>query len=214
MRQYFIILSFLFFNLAGFAQGSGESRDILDRTYSDYIESGGIKLSFSNTTTEANGNVYDPQKGEAFIKGDKFRIEMDEMIIWFDGTTQWVLLTGLDEVNISNPSETELASVSPLALLGIYREGFDLNKPVLKTINEKVVYQIDMTPVSSKGDIKAISAAVDRKNNTLVQVTLTMSNNLQNKIDISNYNSNYKFIDNEFAFNKSKYPGVEVVDLR
>ena len=176
--------------------------------------SNGIKLSFTSSVGEAGANQFDAQKGEAFIKGNKFRLEMDEMNIWFDGTTQWVLLKDVDEVNISNPTESELASVSPLALLGIYREGYSLKAPVSKTVNGKNVNFIDMTPVAANSDIKAISVAVDKTNNRLVQVIMTMSNDILTKIDITDYNDNFKFNDSEFIFNKNNHPGVEIVDLR
>lgn len=214
MKKYVIILSTLLFILTGFAQNSGESKAILDKTYSNYKASNGIKLSFSTTTKETNGTTYDPQRGEAFIKGDKFRIEMEAMNIWFNGNTQWVLLKDLDEVNISNPTKTELATVSPLSLLGIYKEGFNLKAPVSKTINGVSVYQIEMVPTINKGDLKVISVAIDKKQYTIVQAILTMSNNIQNKIDVTNYNANYKFEDKEFTFDKSKHPDVEIVDLR
>ncbi len=214
MKHYIIILSTLLFTLTGYAQNSGEAKAILDKTYSNYIASNGIKLSFSTTTMEPNGSEYAPQNGDAFIKGDKFRIEMEAMDIWFNGNTQWVLLKELDEVNISNPTKTELASVSPLSLLGIYKEGFNLKSPVSKTINGVSVYLIEMVPSINKGDIKAISVAIDKKQYTIVQAILTMNNNLQNKIDVANYNSNYKFEDKEFTFDTSKHPRVEIIDLR
>ena len=139
---------------------------------------------------------------------------MDEMTVWFDGTTQWVLLNEVDEVNISNPTDSELASISPLALLKIYTDGYTLNAPVSNTVNNQNVYSINMLAVSANNDIKEISVAIDKTTNRLVQVILTTSNNLITKIDITNYNDNFKFNDTEFTFNRSDYPGVEIVDLR
>ena len=214
MKRLASILLVLSLTVAAFGQDSPQSRTILDKTHSGYMLSNGIKLSFTSSVGEAGANQFDAQKGEAFIKGNKFRLEMDEMNIWFDGTTQWVLLKDVDEVNISNPTESELASVSPLALLGIYREGYSLKAPVSKTVNGKNVNFIDMTPVAANSDIKAISVAVDKTNNRLVQVIMTMSNDILTKIDITDYNDNFKFNDSEFIFNKNNHPGVEIVDLR
>lgn len=214
MKRLASILLVLSLTVAAFGQDSPQSRAILDKTHSGYMLSNGIKLSFTSSIGEAGANLFDSQKGEAFIKGNKFRLEMDEMDIWFDGTTQWVLLKDVDEVNISNPTESELASVSPLALLGIYREGYTLKAPVSKTVNGKNVNYIDMTPVAANSDIKAISVAVDKTNNRLVQVIMTMSNDILTKIDITDYNDNFKFNDSEFIFNKNNHPGVEIVDLR
>lgn len=37
---------------------------------------------------------------------------------------------------------------------------------------------------------------------------------MQTKIDITNYNDNYKFNDSDFIFDKSQYKDTEVIDLR
>jgi outer membrane lipoprotein-sorting protein len=214
MKRLASILLVLSITLIAIAQDSSQSRAILDKTHSAYMLSDGIKLSFTSAMGEAGSNDFDSQKGEAFIKGNKFRLEMEDMIIWFDGTTQWVLLKDVDEVNISNPTESELATVSPVALLSIYKEGYTLKAPVTKTVNGKSVYSIDMNPIAVNSDIKSISVAVDKTNNRLVQVILTMSNDLLTKIDITDYNDNFKYNDSEFTFNKNNHLGVEIVDLR
>ena len=214
MKRNIFTLAILFIASLTFAQNSSEAKGILDKAYSTYTESDGIKLSFKLTTTEANGTAYQPQSGEAFVKGNKFKLTMDAMNTWFDGKTQWVLMKDVNEVNISNPTGEEIASISPLALLSMYKTGYTLKAPVTKTVNGKSAYLINMTPTASNKDFKAVSVAIDKKTNNLLQVNLTMSNGMKNKIDISNYNANYKFADSEFVFNKADHKGVEIVDLR
>lgn len=214
MKRIIQIITLIFFTTSSSAQSSVEAINILDKAYSGYIASDGITLSFTSVTKEADGREYEPQKGKAFIRDNKFRVEMETMNIWFNGETQWVLLKDVQEVNISTPSVTELSAVSPLSLLGIYKEGYNLEPPVSKTLNGKNVYIIDMTPIASNSEIKAISAAVDKANHTLVQVVLTMSNNSQSMIEITDYNANFRYNATEFEFDKTKYPDVEIVDLR
>ncbi len=214
MKRIIFILAFAFTAFLVLAQNSAEAKALLDKTYNSYISSGGIKLTFNTAYIGADGKEQGSQKGEAFIKGDKFRLEMDEMNVWFDGKTQWVLMKDIEEVNVSNPTNNELASISPLALLGIYKEGYVLDAPVKDTIDGLEVSVIKMTPTKNNNDFKSISVAIDSSRNSIIQVTLTMQNNTQNRINITNYNSNYKFADNEFSFNIADYPGVEVVDLR
>jgi len=214
MKKSILTFSILFLAVTLFAKDSPDARKIIDKTYNKYISSEGIKLSFVFTTLNADGTEYDSQNGVASIKGDKFHIEMENMDVWFDGKTQWVLMKGIDEVNISNPSESELTSISPLALLGIYKDGYLLNAPLSKTINGKSVNQIEMTPVNGNREFKTISVFIDKSNDRLVQANFTMNNNMQTKIDITDYNDNYKFSDSTFVFDKKQFPNVEIVDLR
>lgn len=202
--------------LAGYshAQNAGEAKKLLDKAYATYHQSEGIKLSFKTTMTDSDGTTYLPQEGEAFIKGDQFRLEMESMGVWFDGKTQWVLMKDINEVNVSNPTATEVASISPLALLGVYKNGFTLKAPASMTLNGRSTHLIDMVPVSENKDYKLITAAIDKQSGNITQVILTMSDGTKNKIDIANYNTNHQFSDSTFSFDKSTYPDVDIVDLR
>ena len=212
-KSIFTILTLLL-TLGLIAQNSSESRKIVDKTYNDYISSDGIRISFVLTTLDSEGEEYDSQKGVASIKGNKFHLEVNEMDVWFDGKTQWVLMKSINEVNISNPSESELASISPLALLGIYKEGYLLKAPITKTVKNRNVHQIEMTPLDANKEFKAITIYIDKASERLTQAHFILKNNMQTKIDLTDYNDNYKYSDNEFVFDKSEYMDTEVIDLR
>ncbi|WP_294080242.1 LolA family protein [Proteiniphilum sp. UBA5384] len=214
MRTITSILLILFFSGYTSAQNSTDARALLDKAYANYEVSNGIKLSFKSTMTDKDGADYAPQSGGAYIKGDKFKLEMEAMDIWFDGKTQWVWMKDVDEVNISAPTASEIATISPLALLGIYKNGFILKAPASKTINGRGTYLIDMVPVSQSKDFKSITAALDKESGNIVQVILMMADGTKNRIDISGYNTNHQFNDATFRFEEKDHPGVEIVDLR
>lgn len=214
MKKSIITIFTLFLSLGIFAQNSAESRNIVDKTYKDYISSDGIKLSFTLTTFDSQGQEYDTQKGKASVKGDKFHIETTDMDVWFDGKTQWVLMKSIKEVNVSNPSDSELASISPLALLGLYREGYVLKSPISKSLKNRSVYQINMIPVNGNAEFKDITVYIDKTSSRLLQAEFTMKNNMKSKIDITDYNDNYKFSDSDFVFNITKNRDLEIIDLR
>ena len=214
MKKYIFTVTALLAVSAGFAQPAVNARNILDKAYSAYENSNGIKMAFNITSTDENGTVYQSQKGTARVKGNKFKIETSTIDTWFDGKTQWVLMKELNEVNISHPSNEEVASNSPLALLSMYKTGFTLDAPASEIINGKNAFVINLSPTGSKSDFKEISVAIEKKNNSVLQVDITLKNGMRNKIDIGDYNTNYNFADTEFIFNKDHHKGVEVVDLR
>ena len=214
MKKYILAIAALLTVSTGFAQPAANARNILDKAYSTYENSNGIKMTFNITTTDENGTAYQPQKGTARVKGNKFKIEMPTIDTWFDGKTQWVLMKDLNEVNISHPSNEEIASISPLALLSMYKTGFTLDTPASGIINGKNAFVINMSPTGSKSDFKKISVGIDKKTNSVLQVDITLKNGMRNKIDINDYNTNYNFTYTEFIFNKDQHKGVEVVDLR
>lgn len=196
------------------AQTAADARTVLDKAYSAYENSKGINILFTITTTGQDGTKYPPQKGSAQVKGNKFKIETSTINTWFDGKTQWVLMKEMNEVNISYPSNEELATISPLALLSMYKTGFTLNPPVSKTVNGKSALVIEMIPTGNKSDFKKISVAIDARDSSVVQVDITLKDGMRNRIDVNSYNTNFNYSDAEFLFNIDQHKGVEIVDLR
>lgn len=196
------------------AQTAADAWTVLDKAYSAYENSKGINILFTITTTGQDGTKYPPQKGSAQVKGNKFKIETSTINTWFDGKTQWVLMKEMNEVNISYPSNEELATISPLALLSMYKTGFTLNPPVSKTVNGKSALVIEMVPTGNKSDFKKISVAIDARDSSVVQVDITLKDGMRNRIDVNSYNTNFNYSDAEFLFNIDQHKGVEIVDLR
>lgn len=214
MKPGIPLLAALLLSLPLFSQSNAESKAIMDKAFAGFETSKGIQLSFKTSSQDADGNTYQPESGTAFIKGNRFKLEMESMNIWFDGVTQWVFIKEANEVNISKPDGQEIAAVSPLALLGMYKNGYMLKAPISKTIKDTPVWQIEMIPSAGNRDFKVVVASINKKDHTVMQVILTAANGMKTQIDLSGYNANHQFDDALFRFDKTTYPGVEIVDLR
>ncbi|HBG58445.1 LolA family protein [Proteiniphilum sp. UBA1028] len=214
MKISLTLFTTLLLSLPLFSQNNAESKAILDKALGGLEASDGIRLSFKTTTLDPDGTSYYPESGVALIKGNRFKLEMGSMDIWFDGKTQWVYMKEANEVNISTPTGQEIASVSPLAMLSMYKNGYILKAPVSKTVNGTSVYQIEMTPVTGNKDFGAVTASINKKNQAVVQLILTAANGTKTQIDITGYNVNYQFEDTIFRFDTAQHPDVEIVDLR
>lgn len=214
MRKFMLTIAALLLFSFSHAQSSAKSKSMLDQASQRYEKSEGIKLVFTMNTIDADGTKYEPQPITAFVKGNKFKLNLPYATTWFDGKTQWVLLNDANEVNISTPSADELSIISPLALLNMYKSGYILKEAVNKTINGQEVAEIEMTPTDKTQDLRTISISINKKTNVVAEVKFTLKNGLHNKLTISEFNINEKYPNELFSFNKLNHPGVEVIDLR
>lgn len=215
MRSIILILSILLVSVATYAQkSSAKSMSILDKASQLFEQSEGVKLSFTLSPDSPEGGAFEPQQGVAFIKRDKFKLDMPYSTSWFNGTTQWVLLKDANEVNISNPTPEELISISPLGILNMYKTNYVLKEPVSNSFNGKATTEIEMTPINRWEDFESLTITLDNKTNSIVMIRFTTRDGSKNKLTISDYNSNNKFTNDIFQFNKSNHPGVEIIDLR
>ena len=203
IRSIILSLSILLLSVASYAQSSAESKAILDKASQLFEQSEGVKLSFMLSPDSPEGGALEPQEGVAFVKRNKFKLDMPYTTTWFDGTTQWVLLKDANEVNISSPTDEELISISPLGLLNMYKTNYVLKKPVAGSFNGKATTEIEMFPINKSQDFESLTITLNNKTNSVVMMKFTTRDGNKNKLT-----------DELFQFNKKNHPGVEIIDLR
>lgn len=211
MRKNISILVFL---LCVFGLSAQNAKDILDKANLAYNKAGGITASFTVNTEDVKGKTVYSQDGKAYLKGNKFKIDVPDGITWFDGKTQWVYAKGSDEVNVSNPTGEELAGVSPSVLLSLYKAGFKLNYKGEKKEKAKTVYIVELIPLGKKTEFSKMIVTIDKATNIFTSVSTYGKDGVDNHLIINKIQTGVSLADNIFIFNKKEYPGVEVIDLR
>lgn len=211
MKRNISIATFL---LCVFCLNAQNAKDILDKANLAYNQAGGITASFTINTEDVKGKTVYSQDGKAYLKGNKFKIDVPDGITWFDGKTQWVYAKDGDEVNVSNPTGEELAGVSPSVLLSLYKAGFKLNYKGEKKEKSKTVYVVEMIPVGKKTEFSKMVINIDKVTNIFTSVSTFGKDGVDNHLIITKIQTGVSLPDNTFVFNKKEYPGVEVVDLR
>lgn len=204
----------LTFFLSVFCLNAQNAKDILDKANLAYNQAGGIVASFTVNTEDVKGKTIYSQDGKAYLKGNKFKIDVPDGITWFDGKTQWVYAKGGDEVNVSNPTGEELAGVSPSVLLSLYKAGFKLSYKGEKKEKTKTVYVVEMIPLGKKTEFSRMIVTIDKVTNIFTSVSTYGKDGMDNHLIINKIQTGVNLSDAVFVFNKKEYPGVEVIDLR
>lgn len=209
-----LILSLLLITAVGYAQSSEKAESILNKASKVFEQSDGVRLSFTILPDTPDGDTFDAQEGVAYIKKDKFKLDMPYSSTWFNGSTQWVLLKDANEVNISSPTPEEAISISPLGLLNMYKTNFKLKEPIEGNFNGKATIEIEMIPINKSQEFERLIITLDKNTNSVVMVKFRTRDGSKSKLIISDYSSNNKFTNDLFQFNKDNHPGVEIIDLR
>jgi len=210
MRIKILLITTLFFQIS-MAQNA---KDILEKTSDAYKDISGFILSFTLNTEDTAEKVTYTHDGKAYLKGNKFKIDVPDGITWFDGKTQWVYMKGGDEVNVSNPTGEELAAISPVALLSIYKSGFKLNYLGEKTEKGKSVYRVEMIPQQKNSEITKFILSIDKSTYYFTSIILKGKDGVNNNLTITNTKKGAGLTDKAFIFDKNEYPDLEIIDLR
>ena len=177
---------------------------VLDKTAEKFKAAGGVKASF---TMDAGAG---PSTGTIKLQGNKFTIDIGgEYVVWFDGKDMWSYLKENDEVNITNPTQNEIAKMNPYAFVDLYKKGYEvkMGKSTAK------YYEVTLKAKSKSSSLQNVTLHINKVNYQPIMIDMS-SPKTANKIKINSYQTNLSFDPSTFVFNKKKYPSVEVIDLR
>lgn len=216
MRKY-TLLSFALFlsiQMISFAQYDAKARDILDAMSAKYKNILAYKASFSTSLVNEADGVNETFKGEITVKGDKYLLETTDQIVINDGEAVWTYLPDVNEVNIDvyDPDEDE---ITPSSIFDEYKKGYKYIWMEATVQNGVACDVIDLIPNNAQNNqFFKIKMLISTKDKTLTKWTMFEKSGNQHIYTISNFNSNISITDALFKFDETKYPNVEVVDLR
>ena len=144
--------------------------------------------------------------GTIAVKGKKFHATTPQATIWFDGKTQWTYMKKNDEVNIANPTESQLAAINPYNFIYMYKKGYNY------TMEKKGGNFVVHLTATGKKSIQEMYLTVGQKSYSPSQVRYKTAKGWTT-IDIRNFKA-ANLSDGMFRFNSKDFPHAEVIDLR
>lgn len=153
----------------------------------------------------AANDVTDKQSGHITLKGDKFHITLGGNETKFDGKTQWLFVSDHNEVSITEPTQDELKEISPLAMI----EYYIAKDRISESDNGEINFY---PPMPKDSEYFRIALRINKSN---LPSRLTIYQNNGDRITLVWDSLNKTKVDDEyFYFDATKYPNVEINDLR
>ncbi len=132
---------------------------------------------------------------------------------WFDGTTQWSMIEGSNEVNISNPTEEELQSINPYTFVNLYKEGYQYAM-TNATLRGQDCYEVTLTAENANNGIRKLILDIDKGSLWPLCIRLNTAPGKWTRISIYDVSAGHGWDDDFFRFNNKDYPQAEIIDLR
>lgn len=185
---------------------------ILDQCAEKLKSNGGLQASFTATnfkkTTEQGST-----QGTIDIQQNKFKMQSPQMTTWFDGTTQWTMLAGSDEVNVTQPTAQELQTINPYSFISIYKNGYKASMSGIN-YNGKKCHNVRLTANDKGKSIQEMRIVIDPTTLLPLSIRIRQKDGNWLRLRVNQIQMGKKWDNNHFRFLEKDYPHVEVIDLR
>ncbi|OWP62368.1 cell envelope biogenesis protein LolA [Hymenobacter amundsenii] len=195
------------------AQQDPKAGKILDQMSAKYQAMKAFKATFTQTLENDAAKVKENLTGDITVSGQKFRLKMSGQEVINNGQTMWTYMKSENEVNVSDyePDEEE---VSPSQIYTLYKKGYKYTYAGEAKEGGQTVDIIELAPEDRSNPVYKVRLKVDRNDKTVKSWQMYKKNGNRYTYRISKFQPNAPVDATTFNFDKSKYKGVKVIDLR
>jgi len=154
-------------------------------------------------------------EGRIQMKGDMYRIFMDEFIIYYDGEKQYSQNIDNEEVYISvpDPDNRELLYTAPINILRSYKEDFKYQFKGARSFMGKTRHEVQLYPKKPGGPYALLKLFMDTETGDLVAAQLRHKEGLVYTMIITGVKKDLYLPDEAFKFHPSEYPNTEIIEI-
>jgi outer membrane lipoprotein-sorting protein len=212
MKKFLLIILTLLavqINLKG--QSDARAVSILDKFSAAATSAPSVSMKFLLVTVDQVENSKDTLAGSIILSKDRYRLDLPDNIIWFNGLTSWSYLPAEQEVTITNPDDEEDSFQSrPSMIFTMYKSGFKCR--LLEEKNDS--YTIDLYPDDVKNELVRVRLTITKPSLNLRNFEYKRKDGITHTLIVRDYNLLIVPEENAFTFSPSRYKGIEIIDMR
>lgn len=213
MKKSLFTLTFILTGTLLFAQYDPKALEILEAMSAKYKSLTSFEANLTSSLTNDTDGIHEEFKGKITVKGDKFKLLVDDQEIINNGTTVWTYLPSASEVNIDN-ADPDSDEMNPSKFYIMYKKGYKYLYLEDQMDGGVLCEVVDLVPEKKDAQYFKIRMNIVKKDKSIQSWVMFDKSGNRYKYSISKFVPNVKVDDSFFTFDPKKYPGVEVIDLR
>ena len=213
MKNLLLCAFLVIFGQVCYGQYDPKALEILEAMSKKYQEINSFEANIAVSLVNEVDNINEEYKGKIGVKGEKFRLELEDQEVINNGTLNWQYLPAAKEVYIDN-YDKDSEDLNPTKILNAYKNGYKYVYLEENTVNGVPVDVIDLVPEKKDAQYFKIRLNIAKKDKSVQSWTMYDKNGNRYTYAITKFIPNADLADSYFAFDVSKHPGVEVIDLR
>jgi outer membrane lipoprotein-sorting protein len=221
MRLFYTLSIVLATVLSGFAQtNSGKTENdpaaktILDRVSTKYQSYNTLEVDFSLSIVSKVDGLNESMKGYVWLKGQKYRVNTDDVEIICDNVKRWMVLKGEQkevQINFYEPDANNIES--PSQLFTIYKNNYYYRLDGKESLDGKPMNRIQLVPTNPKESPYTYVYLLIDAEDVIRKARIIGKDGVEYNWQIVKFAPNTKIEDSKFTFNAAQYPGYHIEDL-
>lgn len=213
MKKIFALLFAATLATAASAQQDPKAGKILDQMSAKYQQMKAFNATFTQTLENDAAKVKENLSGDITVSGQKFRLKMNGQEVINNGQTVWTYMKAENEVNISD-SDPDDQQISPSQIYTLYKKGYKYTYVQEARENGVLCDIIELSPEDRTNQIYKVRMVVSKADKSVKSWKMFKKNGNRYTVTIKKFQPNVPVDATTFTFDKSKYKGVKVIDLR
>jgi len=211
MKKILILIIVLITGIT-YAQSDKEAEKLLEDVINKTSSYNNFKANLSYTMVNIEMDIDEKKTGIIYVQGDSYRIEMEGQVIISDSKTIWTYIKDSQEVMVSKVDDSE-ESISPTQILTKYNDGYNAKFDKDKKDENSPLKEITLKPID-KNNFEKMSVIVNANKLSLENFSVYDVNGNVFTYHIVDLQPNIDLPADTFTFDYTKYPGVDVIDMR
>lgn len=205
IRKILMIFFVMILGVTTSATAADTADAMLKKAASAINSSSGLTASFTLD--------YGSQKVSGTMKaaGKKFALQTSSTSTWYDGKNMWTYNANNAETTLMNPTAQEVAEANPLSIVKSYSANFTAVFAKGQTKGSKTIV---LTPKSKQLGYKSVHVTIQDGSVYPSKLVIVPTSGQKVTVLITQVKSGQKLPESTFVYPKSKYPKVEIIDLR
>lgn len=188
-------------------QQDERAKQILDEVSAKTASYSTITLAFKMSTK--GENINETMSGTAKIKGDMYYLNLEGQQERFsNGKNVWIYLEDDNECYVESANDSD-DFITPSRLLTIWEDGFK-SQFVKETETTQTINLFPTNPKESK--FHTVMLIIDKQKKQVKSAVIKGKNGITLSYILTNLEPNKDIPDSAFVFDKSKHPGVTIIE--
>jgi len=214
MRTLFIVTLLSLVSLV-FGQKDPAAELYLNKISEDLAPGNAIHINFDYIREDLQEDTKVEGEGMLVLLGDKYRMELDDFVICFDGEKQYSLNNEIEEVYIStpDPENKEFMFSDPIRLLRNYKKEFKYRLIGESSIEDEKATEVQLNPEELGSPYALLKLYFSIDSDNLKAITVRQKDGILYTMIVSEMNKEDDPGISYFKFNAEEYPNVDVIEL-